>query len=190
MSDQARDQERAARLDALLREREPSRPLFVGQAPGRGLDGWPALTGAAGDRLGRLAGLPYPPRSRPAFAFMVATERVNLIERWPGRSPNGGDAFPLDQARAGALALLSRLQAEGRLAGRHLVLVGRGVAQAFNLEELPWFSWTPYEPLSVPGVRFEVATMPHPSGRSRFWNDPENVEQARSFLGRLLRVEK
>ncbi len=58
---------------------------------------------------------------------------------------------------------------------RRFVLFGRKVARAFGLgPEAPWMTWDE-----------GIAVVPHPSGRSYWYNDPENRARARTFLRRV-----
>ena len=83
----------------------------------------------------------------------------NLLDQWPGYGPNGGSHFPMDAAR----------EAARHVSERPLILLGRRVATAFGVDQ-PWFGW-----------RDGIAVTPHPSGLSRWWNDPANLEAARVF---------
>ena len=58
--------------------------------------------------------------------------------------------------------------------GRQVLLAGRGVAGAFGVD-LPFFLWAEERGMMV-------AVVPHPSGVSRWWNDPANERRARRFL--------
>jgi len=140
--------------------REPDgRPLFIGQAPGHPGPVRP-LEGRNGKRLASLLGV-------SVEEYLSGTDRVNLLNEYPGRAGNG-DAFPLDAARAAAREMLPRLK------GRVVILLGRGVARAFGVRA----NFLEIEHRD--GVTF--ATIPHPSGRNRWWNDPANVERAARFL--------
>lgn len=177
---------KARALDRRLVEREAMRPLFFGQAPGRGrLDRYPALTGATGDRLGKLAGLDEQ-GFRPALGLMLATERTNVFDRLPP-VPSGtkADPFPMAEAKRRAVAILGRYARAGTLRGREVVFAGRKVAEAFGVGDWPLFEWRPYRLWVAEAHPFEAAVVPHPSGRNRFWNDPANREQARVFLSAL-----
>ena len=99
------------------------------------------------------------------------TERVNVLDRYPGEAP-GGDRFPVRTARAAADLLRMRYE------GRSLLLIGFGVARAFRVRPEPLFVWRPYGGLSV-------MVSPHTSGRNRWWNDPKNRERAEAELRTL-----
>ena len=134
------------------------KPLIVGEAPSMRTSR--PFAGRSGERLAELAGTSLE-SIRDRFRL------VNLLGHWPGPDASGkGSAFPMEQARPAAATL--------RLPGGSL-LCGRRVAAAFGLANAPYFAWR-----DVDGRR--VAVIPHPSGVSRWWNDPANVDAARSFL--------
>ena len=61
-----------------------------------------------------------------------------------------------------------------------VLLAGRNVARAFGVpRDVPFF-----EPVLTRGQLTYV--IPHPSGRSHWWNVPEHVEQAREFFQHLM----
>jgi hypothetical protein len=100
----------------------------------------------------------------------MRVERVNLLRRWPGRDGKG-DHFPLRAARTAADALAPRM------VGRHVVLLGRGVARAFCVDGMrPHFEWW-YDA----AYECTLALAPHPSGVNLWWNDPSNLEAATAF---------
>jgi hypothetical protein len=113
---------------------------------------------------------------------MVASERVNVFETFPGDpsalGPRDADPFPLREARVLAEKLLDRLVEEAVLSNRVVVLVGAQVAAAFR-HRPPFFAW---ERGVWDGRFYDRACMPHPRGRSRYWNDPEKVAEASAFL--------
>ena len=55
-----------------------------------------------------------------------------------------------------------------------LVLLGYRVCRAFRLE------FEPFQVLAIGKVR--VATLPHPSGLCRVWNDPGSIARARETI--------
>lgn len=173
--------ERLAELDALMRTAAPGRPLVVCQAPASDSpSGAPPLMGRCGARIARLAGL-LPPAGVPreaaaAIALVVAFERVNMIESFQGRR-GATDVFsPTRAAAAGVAAGFSK--------GRTVVLLGRAVARAFAVD-LPYYVFGAFDVapggILVRGTSFRVAISPHPSGRSRYWNERARREEAAAF---------
>lgn len=137
------------------------RTLIVGQAPSACSDPMIPLAGPSGRRLADMCALSFE-------GFLSAYERANLVPVFPGKLSKG-DAFPAPAARMFAVALL-----RGRRTPRRLVLLGGNVSRAFGLAPAPLFAWRPLG-------RHQAAVCPHPSGVCRWWNDPFNVGQARSF---------
>jgi uracil-DNA glycosylase len=151
------------------------RPVFVGQAPSRHGDPTKPLTGRPGRKLAELA-------SMVPMEFYLSTVRVNLLPYYVGTNGDG-DAFPMPDARGNAERMAPVLD------GRTVVLVGRRVAEAFGCR-LGWFEWGDDHFAARGGtVRIRYATIPHPSGRNRFWNDQENTQAARRFMTELMKVE-
>ncbi len=147
--------------------------LLIGEAPGkRGTPSEPALGGRIGRRLASLMGCSVEEYER-------WTVRINLLPNWPGKASHGnGSRWPTKTARSHARVLVMNRW----LDGRSVILLGRRVAAAFGIKsDRAWFVWEE----GVIGLRFAVA--PHPSGASRWWNDPRNVEAARKFWRRTYR---
>lgn len=133
--------------------------LMIGQAPnGTGDPGKPC-TGRFMNRLLEVSGV-------SKLRYLRVFERVNLVPEFPGKNGKG-DAFPMAEAR--------RRAAEMSVAGRTVVLCGRKVADSFGVGA-PLLGRA-----ERGGAVFYV--LPHPSGRNRWWNDPENRRRA----GRLIR---
>jgi thymidylate kinase len=63
------------------------------------------------------------------------------------------------------------------LRGRRVVALGSQVRRALDLPE-SWFDWNINR-------GFVGTSMPHPSGRNRWWNDHSNREQAKTFMQTL-----
>jgi uracil-DNA glycosylase len=150
-----------------------SRVLLVGMAPSRRTSDDPRpFSGLSGKRLAALAGV-----ERLEDHFDLA----NLLDRWPGRDESGHDAWDEREAIRAAWEMHERIK------GRDVVLVGRAVARAFTERgaELPYFHWLPMSLRGGDDHGGRFAIMPHPSGRVRFWNDPENVRAAERFLRSL-----
>jgi uracil-DNA glycosylase len=122
----------------------------------RGTCGWfiADLAGVGLDRLHELA------------------DTVNLMDAFPGRRGEKGDAFDIEAMARRAAALTPRLR------GRRVCLFGRPVAEAFGLD-LPFLS-----EVERCGVRF--FTFSHPSAINRWWNKPSNKRAAASLLKRAL----
>lgn len=142
------------------------RPLIIGEAPARTGDPRRPLLGRSGSRLAKLCGLDLQDYAR-RFA------RANVLEQWPGRLTKG-DAFDLPTARLRACVLRRRF-----VGGRLVVLLGRRTALAFGLR------CAYLQPERVACAN--VVVLPHPSGINRWWNEPENVRRASSFLRRAAR---
>lgn len=151
------------------------RTLLIGQAPGPNTDPelplFPVPRTSAGGRLQEMMGL-------TRGEYLATFERVNLLYKFPGRHKRD-DKFPLAHARLAARAM------KPLLAGRDVVLVGRNVATAFELEAdfFDWVEWPVRRRCVVtrdPGT-CRVAVVPHPSGRNHWYNKPENRELARAF---------
>jgi len=137
--------------------------LIIGQAPNQGGDPRKPLTGVAGDRLANLAGI-------TRWRYLRRTERKNLLHYWPGKKGKG-DAFPATEAKTAAAELAPLL------VGRRVLFAGRAVANSFrqtSKEYCRWF-WSP-------SLRCRHATIPHPSGIVRWWNEEKNREHAAAFL--------
>ena len=107
-------------------------------------------------------------------AYVRGFRRLNLVERHPGKRPGAGkgDAFPMPLAEAAARRLLPNL------AGRRVVALGAGVVEALVADALHDWAWC--SPLPVHG--FTLLPLPHPSGRNRWWNSPDNVRAAQAAL--------
>lgn len=148
------------------------RPLLIGQAPGPRSDPGEPLSGRCGARLAELAGL-QPER------FLRDFRRVNLIERFPGKSAKG-DLFPLDLARKGAVQILLT----GAFQSTKVVLLGDNVARAFGFKpgSYPLLRFLP-----TGATRLGIAFCPHPSGVNRWWNEKKNLRAAAKFWRELAR---
>ncbi len=142
------------------------RPLIIGAAPSRRSNPEEPLSGRSGRRLAALCGLPIE-------AFLEAFERRNLIDEWPGPKQDAdGDAFvTAREARRFAESFRPVVR------GRRVVILGLSVAAGFGLTH-PAMTFAPH-------WGGEFAFCPHPSGVSRWWNDPANEERARNFWSGL-----
>lgn len=102
--------------------------------------------------------------------YLRTFRRADLLATYPG------PVFPLSQARALAAPLAQQL------APLPLVLLGRGVASAFSFPTQDICTWEDY---LLDGVIIRAACIPHPSGRSRYYRDPES----KAKVGRWLREQ-
>ena len=137
-----------------------SRLVLIGQAPGSKGNGKP-LEGRIGKLLAELTGL-------TVEDYLRLTERYNLLSRWPGKNGKG-DAWPADEAAEKAENMTTELT------GRRVLLLGRNVARAFGLGDLPLMTWQEWN-------EGKVALIPHPSGIVRWWNDKKNKKEAGDFF--------
>lgn len=141
--------------------------LIVGMSPGaRTPIGRPALDPhgrGSGRRLVILSGIPI-------REFVTVFRRVNLLtDRAVGVARVGrGDRLVADIARSRAREIADAAR------GRSLLLAGQQVARAFG------HSGRLYRFEAVMGVR--AATIPHPSGLNRYWNDPRNRNRFSTFM--------
>lgn len=151
------------------------KPLLVGQAPGPNTDPLrplaPLPRSSAGGRLAELAGLS--PKE-----YLKLFDRTNLLHTFPGRWKRD-DKWPVRDAEIAASAM------KPLLGGRHVILVGRNVAVAFgypaqHLDFHEWFNDSQWG--------FEVAVVPHTSGRNHWYRKPGHEDHARAFWASV--VEK
>ena len=145
-----------------------AKPLLIGQSPSAltdGREGRRAFSGNSGERLAAVLGVGL-------AKLLASVEAVNLLDRFRGRQEDGkGDAFPLDEARRAASLL--------PLSGRKVLLVGRGVAEAFDLADMAF--------LEVREARgASILLLPHPSGVNSWWNKRSNVEAAVKAMRKML----
>lgn len=139
--------------------------LLVGEAPGRG-EGKP-LEGAIGLRLSALFGLSLE-------EYLAKTERMNLLDRFPGLQGGGkGTLFPKKAAMA-AYELKWR-----ELSHKRVIFLGKRVAEVCGVDIMEYLYWQRYG-------GGEAAIIPHPSGIVQWWNDPDNELAAREFLTKAL----
>lgn len=110
--------------------------------------------------------------------YLQAFDRVNVLYDFPGKEGKE-DRFPMGRARAVARSMTPLF------AGRVVVLIGRNVATAFGYGDLPWFTWKTAS-LGPSQEPFELAVIPHPSGRCRVYNSPSSRDEARAFLQELV----
>jgi hypothetical protein len=98
--------------------------------------------------------------------FKAHYERVNLC-------PVSGPAYDKGFAQMMAQSLMARAAPTAYL------LCGRKVAEAFGVSG-PWFR-------TKKVADHVLVPIPHPSGRCRWWNDPENVVVAQLELSKFRR---
>jgi uracil-DNA glycosylase len=146
----------------------PRRLLIVGQAPPRGGNLLPAFSGRSGARLRRLLGL------GDEAAFREQVDAFNTLPRYPGKSASGkGDAFDMPLARHVASHI-------DIAAAPLAIFCGWNAAEAFGFPpKVGFMSFVPHRGTLC-------AAVPHPSGASRFWNDPEQAAKASSFFAGLV----
>lgn len=131
--------------------------LLIGDSPGRSPT---TEEGALGGRNAtRLAELASVDRDR----LLELTCRVNLVDD----EAEYRDPKALQDAALRVAYLVERIDAD------YVVVLGERAASALGLGDAALFEWT--------GDRPMWARAPHPSGRNRYWNDPERVEVARDF---------
>lgn len=154
--------------------RMPWATLLIGEAPNRWMqDNGRMHIALLREDLAEWCGLDL-------ISFAKLFVRCNLLQSWPGKAASGkGDHWPIHEARQFARALTPHL--EGNFA--RVVLVGKRVAQAFDLPGATFWEWTthPYRTRELP----RVAVVPHPSKSNRMWNDPKNREAAGAFWSAL-----
>lgn len=146
------------------------RPLLIGQAPGPNTDPrlplFPVPSTSAGGRLAEMTGL-------GRAEYLKTFERVNLLPDFPGKTKKE-DMFPVARARFAAKIM------KPFLAGRTVVLVGRGVSTAFGLDpSFEFHKWFTHPvkrrcAFARDSWHARVVIIPHPSGRSRWYNDDAN----------------
>jgi hypothetical protein len=137
------------------------RLLIIGEAPSN--DGAP-LEGQVGATIAEYAGISIE-------EYLARTERHNLF-------PQPILIWHDGQARQNAIDIWPSL------IGRTTLLLGRNVTLAFGLHP-PDLSLT----WKHPNEDVEIAMLPHPSGRNRWWNDPENRSAARRFLHQTFGIQ-
>ena len=143
------------------------KPLLIGEAPSKNEYPPTPLEGRIGKRLAALAGLTFE-------EFLERFDRVNLLDVRQDTREKGFE-FDMASARKNALAAWARFKA-----GQTVILLGKRVADAFGLKTVPYFQ-------GVTLSEARVYVMPHPSGVSRWWNDPANVKQAEEFMRGIVR---
>lgn len=143
-------------------------PVFVGERePRRGAPGWSPLS-------------PEPRESLPSSHRNLQKLLGVVTYRWVNLCPPRSSGVAWDRRTARRSASAVRWWAQNA-AGRRLVLLGRLVADAFELELRE-----PGEVVTLPGG-VPALVLPHPSGRNRFWNDPELCSQMRVVFDNFMK---
>ena len=147
---------------------DPARLVLVGQAPGSAAQPSAPLEGRIGRMLSELIGISFE-------EYLRGTERLNLITHWMGKAGKGDVWNPRAAERRA-----EKLKPE--LAGRTAVLLGRNVAAAFGLKQLPWMTFAEMND-------GKVGIIPHPSGIVLWWNEEKNRLAASAFLKKAWRMK-
>lgn len=142
--------------------------VFVGQMPNSPEDEGDPLTlknpNSSGSRLAKWMNI-------TPEEFATNFVRVNL-------NPHCDDEFSPSHWKASAKNM------KGLLEHRRVVLLGRAVAEAFDLNprQYEYFRWFDH-PTNYETSLFCV--IPHPSGQNRLYNDQQNVNRAMDLLAGL-----
>lgn len=160
--------------------RELARLVIMGQAPGKNHGFGAAFEGPTGRRLARFCGFDTVEQLRERALL------VNLWGRYPGRAKwVQGDAFPpTDRAKRAAARRRAALAASGC---EVLVCCGRIVATSFGVGDAPFLEWR--EVSLAPGKVARTVVVPHPSGVSRWWQDPASRGRASALLTEIVGAE-
>lgn len=122
--------------------------------------------------------------------FCRATTHVNLLTTYPGHDA-GGTLFPAVEGAARALGLIAHLETGmpwftfSKVSVPRpdcVLLAGMRVAKAFGCGGADMFEVLPR--FVRPGLP-PMIVVPHPSGVSRWWNDPQNRRVALAFFNAL-----
>ena len=150
------------------------RPLLLGMcnplSDDPEFDLYPYPEGSAGWRLWKMM-----PQGTRRGQYLDMFERRNLLR---------ARAWDQTKAREAARALLPEL------GGRLVVVLGTQVRAALGLPLAEPLAVTETRVLAVDGRRapitFSWLAFPHPSGRNRWFNQPENMARARDLLQSLV----
>lgn len=147
------------------------RPILIGQAPSQLTDsrGRIPFSGNSGRFLANLLQIPQ-------AELLDRFDARNLLDVWPGKADDKGDAFPISAAKESAARILPTVNR------RTVVLAGRGVATAFGLSDMEFL-----ERRKVGLIDFVL--LPHPSGINLWWNRLVNKRRAARLLRELLGLE-
>lgn len=149
--------------------------VLVGQAPSMSGDPRRPLEGASGRKMASLLGMTFD-------EYLRNTHRVNIFKNHQGRLAKG-DKFPLDRAKKKTM----RLQVPAGAAV--VLLLGKNVAAAFGIRNAQFFDQRYMWPRNSSRI-IEVRVVPHPSGVSRWWNEPENRRTAARRFAEIVRAAR
>jgi hypothetical protein len=135
---------------------------LLGEAPARKFEGQPPFSSSSGDFLTKLIGMPV----------RVMFDCANILDYWPG-SAGKGSKFPMGEAQKE----LRLWKVDGEFLGRRVILAGSRVAKAWGAPAGQILTWN-----KADAHCDAFAVLPHPSGVNRWWNDPQNRENAKFFL--------
>lgn len=98
--------------------------------------------------------------------YLYKFTRINLCD----------DGWDLGRAKDHVLKIRAERQGP-------YILLGAKVCLAFGM---PFSPFTVQTSLFATGVNVDMYILPHPSGRSRLWNDPGSIKKARELLKEYL----
>ncbi len=144
------------------------KPLLIGEAPSKNEATPRPLEGRVGKRLASCCNMTL-------GEFLDHFDRVNLLSVRQDTKEKGFE-FDLRAAKISAEVLRQSFK-EGQI----VLFLGGRVAEAFGVHG-PYF-----EHRVVNQIGTEAYIFPHPSGISRWWNDPANKQQAAEFMQDVVR---
>lgn len=142
---------------------------LVGEAPGpRTRSDLPFYPYPPNSAAGRL--LKYLGWSRRRYLLTFA--RMNLLAEYPGAR------FPIAEGRRCVPKIVAALHP------RPMLLMGKGVAAAFDVGGLQPLTWrrVPLPHEDGHDVSVKLAVVPHTSGRNLWYNDPAHQAEVRDFI--------
>lgn len=142
--------------------KERTKTILLGEAPARQFEGQPAFSSRSGDFLTELIGMPV----------RVMFDCHNILDYWPG-STGKGSKFPMAEAQH-----MIRAWKVGReFENRRVILAGSRAGKAWGAPPGQILQWN-----EADAYCDAFAVLPHPSGVNRWWNSPQNRENAKFFL--------
>lgn len=123
---------------------------------------YPLPPGCVGHRIFEMMGL------KNYRSYFSLTFRANLL------TYNPGPHWPKRLANVAANAMIPFLE------NRNVVLVGRKVAAAFSVGDIPYLQWHGHS------GHFNVAILPTPAYGSEWYNNGRNLHFAQAFLAEAL----